>query len=112
VADPVDHLVPYDDHVLVHCPRCDRCATVRYLRGGARLTCTHCGNALTIAWSRGRFDPSPWGSPSLHKYNIGELQFGAPLWLETECCGGKRLWALNERLKGAITHVVAQAAAR
>jgi hypothetical protein len=24
------------------------------------------------------------------------LPFDAPLWLETECCGGNRLWAMNE----------------
>ena len=29
-------------------------------------------------------------------YQHGEPPFGAALWLEAECCGGKRLWALNE----------------
>ena len=29
-------------------------------------------------------------------YEHGEPPFGAALWLEAECCGGKRLWALNE----------------
>jgi hypothetical protein len=29
-------------------------------------------------------------------YDRGEPPFGAALWLEAECCGGKRLWALNE----------------
>jgi hypothetical protein len=28
-------------------------------------------------------------------YNDETPPFDAPLWLETECCGGKRLWALN-----------------
>jgi hypothetical protein len=107
MPEGADRLVEYDDHVLVHCPRCDQCATVRYLRGGARLTCTHCGNALTMARSRGRFDPSPWGSPSLYHYNTGERPFGASLWLETECYGGNRLWAVNESHLGYIRAFVA-----
>ena len=32
----------------------------------------------------------------MEAYNHGQLPFKARLWLETECCGGKRLWALNE----------------
>ena len=34
---------------------------------------------------------------TLEAYDADWLPFGARLWLETECCGGKRLWALNER---------------
>jgi hypothetical protein len=33
---------------------------------------------------------------SLTTYHSGVPPFDARLWLETECCGGKRLWALNE----------------
>jgi hypothetical protein len=33
----------------------------------------------------------------LRAYNEGHPPFGAALWLETECCGRNRLWALNER---------------
>jgi len=34
---------------------------------------------------------------ALAVYDSGNTLFGAGLWLETECCGGRRLWALNER---------------
>jgi hypothetical protein len=33
--------------------------------------------------------------------------FDARLWLETECCGGHRLWALNERHLDYLTAFVA-----
>jgi hypothetical protein len=49
----------------------------------------------SIPQPRRRFDQRP--VPSLEAYNEARAPFGAPLWLETECCGGKRLWALNER---------------
>jgi len=29
-------------------------------------------------------------------YAIGANPFGAALWLDAECCGGERIWALNE----------------
>ena len=29
-------------------------------------------------------------------YAYGTPPFGANLWLEADCCGGERLWALNE----------------
>ena len=32
---------------------------------------------------------------ALETYDAGAPPFGARLWLEAECCGGKRLWALN-----------------
>jgi hypothetical protein len=33
---------------------------------------------------------------SLERYNARDEPFDARLWVETECCGGERLWALNE----------------
>lgn len=85
----------YDAYRLVHCPACDRRAVVRHHRGGLRLTCEHCGHAGTEAPSRRHFDPGP--DASLEAYSDGRLPFNARLWLETQCCGGNRLWALNER---------------
>jgi hypothetical protein len=32
---------------------------------------------------------------SFSTYDAGVPPFEARLWLEIECCGGKRLWALN-----------------
>jgi hypothetical protein len=54
-----------------------------------RLTCPQCGLVRDAGL------PGPlW---ALHVYASGNSMFGGErLWLETECCGGKRLWALNE----------------
>jgi hypothetical protein len=81
--------------VLVQCPRCSECARVSYVGDDVRLTCTHCGHADSIPKPRRHFEGRP--TPSLRAYNEGHPPFGAPLWLETECCGGNRLWALNGR---------------
>lgn len=45
---------------------------------------------------------------SLETYNAGEPPFGAALWLETECCGGNRLWALNESHLEYLANYVAK----
>ena len=40
----------------------------------------------------------PWSpSAELLVARDGNDHLGARLWLETECCGGHRLWALNEQ---------------
>lgn len=57
--------------------------------GRTRLTCGRCGLARgaptghRIAWS------------AIGEDGREEL-FGTRLWLTTECCGGRLLWALNE----------------
>lgn len=94
-VDRVDPAAAYDDDVLVHCPKCDRRAAVRRHGGDLRLTCGHCGYAATPPQSRRHFEPRP--DASLEAYNEGRLPFDARLWLETVCCGGNRIWALNER---------------
>jgi hypothetical protein len=73
-ADPVGRLTHRDPYDLVHCPACDRRATIRYDPPDTRLTCGCCGYA-----------------------KAGLSVPDARLWLETECCGGHRLWAWNER---------------
>lgn len=84
------------DSALVHCPTCDRQATVRTHADGLRLTCIHCGHSQQTRPPRHHWE---WGGPSgitFERYEKGDPPFDARLWLETECCGGKRLWALNE----------------
>jgi hypothetical protein len=41
-------------------------------------------------------------------YERDEPPFGARLWLEAECCGGNRLWALNERHLAYLADYVAE----
>ena len=41
-------------------------------------------------------------------YAYAEPPFGAALWLVTECCGGNRLWALNERHLEYLADYVAE----
>jgi len=80
------------DHVLVHCPKCDARATIQARSGPVRLTCAACG--YTKEW------PHQYRltrSSALAVYNSGNTILEARLWLETHCCGGHRLWALNER---------------
>lgn len=76
------------DIVYVRCPRCQRRASIHTREGATQLACPHCGhsaaeNSVTIHFST--------------YAHADDIPFGAPLWLETECCGGNRLWAMNER---------------
>jgi hypothetical protein len=80
------------DHVLVHCPKCDARATIHAHIGPVRITCAACGFTKD---SPRRYSLTRRGL--LEDYNRGRTLFDAPLWLETTCCGGRRLWALNER---------------
>jgi hypothetical protein len=86
---------PVLDHALVHCPSCRGRATVYRHEEGVRLACPACGHSRTAPWSRRHYDPGPT-LPAPENYDAGYLPFDAPLWLETECCGGNRLWAMNE----------------
>lgn len=95
------------DLALVHCPSCNEKAEVRSHDGGLRLTCAHCGHSQTSEPPKRHFDPPP-PNLSLFSYNVGRLPFNAPLWLETECCGGNRLWALNERHLDYLAQYVAE----
>jgi hypothetical protein len=90
---------PYD-YVLVHCPKCDDRATIDGRSGTMRLTCTQCGLV------RDARVPGP--RSALRVYGSGNSIFGAPLWLETECCGGNRLWALNEEHLDYLTAFVGE----
>lgn len=88
----VEPAAPYDDHVLVHCPRCNEKAMIHGRMGTVRLTCPTC------AFVQATQLPGPVSSGSwLERYNEGEAMFGESLWLETTCCGERRLWALNSR---------------
>ena len=80
---------------LVHCPSCDGQAKVRPHNGGLRLSCFDCGHSAAAVPPRRHYERRP--NMSLSAYDSSTPPFGAPLWLETECCGGKRLWALNEQ---------------
>jgi hypothetical protein len=85
----------FADRVLVECPGCGGCATVRLhaleeerragpLRASqeARLTCTRCGrNERRTAFVRRLHGPA-------------DTVFGLPVWLRTPCCG-HTLWAYN-----------------
>ena len=86
---------PVLDHALVHCPSCRGRATVYRGEDGIRLACSVCGHSRTAPWRRRHYERGPLDlSPK--NYNYGYLPFNAPLWLDTECCGGNRLWAMNE----------------
>ena len=95
VAVEVPPDAAFDDHVLVHCPSCNARARVDSRSGFSRVTCPSCG---FVKESQPRSAASrPINQLSaLAVYNSGNTLFGAPLWLETECCGGRRLWALSE----------------
>ena len=84
------------DHVLVHCPRCTKRSTIDRRSGVLRITCLACG---FINEERGQRPEETRLSRrwALNVYNSGDTLFGARLWLETNCCGGHRLWALNAR---------------
>jgi hypothetical protein len=91
----LSRVYPTLDHALVHCPACDGRATVYQGEDGIRLACPACGHSRTAPWSRRHYESGPTG-PCLENYDSGHLPFDARLWLETECCGGERLWAINE----------------
>jgi ribosomal protein S27AE len=72
------HQYDFLDEILVRCPRCGARVVVR----GGRLACGGC--ALVQDWGRSvALGPEP--------------HLGVGLWLQAPCCGGKTLWALNER---------------
>lgn len=89
--------------ILVHCPRCNKCAQVilhdnsrgegetgkarsthwtNVMFGTRRLVCTHCG--FTKDWQRNTVGGRP----------LEDGYFHQPLWLQTPCCG-ETLWAYN-----------------
>jgi hypothetical protein len=84
-----------EDIALVRCPSCDARATVHWSEDGLRLACPACGHAKTAPWPRRHYERGP--NMGYDAYEHGDAPFGAALWLEVECCGGNRLWALNER---------------
>ena len=82
---------PFPAHVLVRCPACDARAVIDDRSGTLRLTCAGCG----LVRDTGHSGTGTWST--LRVYASGNWMFGVErLWLETDCCGGKRLWALNE----------------
>jgi hypothetical protein len=104
--------------VLVRCPRCGSRATVAGgERGPVRLTCQACSlvrewdgetrfaageGGVVVRLPRGRGTGS-WLDPETGRLWARELRwptgrdefFGAELWLQSECCGGRLLWARN-----------------
>lgn len=115
--EPVER-VPWRWPVLVRCPRCGSRATVAGRKEApVRLTCQAC--SLVREWDgetrfaarvggevvqlpRGRAT-GQWLDPETGRWWEGELQwpagrdayFGAALWLQSTCCGGRLLWARN-----------------
>jgi hypothetical protein len=117
VQEPVED-VPWRWPVVVRCPRCRSRATVAGGHGApVRLTCGACslvrewdGEALFAAGVGGEVVRLPrargtgqWLDPQTSRLWARELRwpagrdeyFGADLWLQTECCGGRLLWARN-----------------
>jgi ribosomal protein S27AE len=78
------------DEVLVECPRCREQAIVGAAAQAPRMTCGHCGYIVESAAETPRLT---WSSV---RQDGREPAFELRLWLTTECCGGKVLWALNE----------------
>ena len=87
---------------LVHCPRCDGCASVvlrdgrpqkqenvPFVKGSAgpflprRLVCAQCGYV------------KDWDGQEIPMYDPHDWYFRQPLWLQIACCG-EVLWALNK----------------
>src|SRR5690349_11220065 len=90
---PVSKWATFDDHVLVHCPKCDQRASINAPSGFARLTCSSCGYVQETKRKEAIGRISPFNVRAV--YGSRSTLFGARLWLATDCCGGKRLWALN-----------------
>lgn len=95
------YLYEFTDLILVHCPRCDKCARViprdpapwtdakklpyaRLLVAPRRLTCEYCG--YTKDW-----EGKTVGFGAAH-----DPYFAQPLWLQTTC-HAEDLWAFNQR---------------
>ena len=92
-TDPRLTLDAFRDEVLVRCPRCNACATVRLadptrtdLFAPRRFSCLACG--ATKDWA-GKEIGSSGESP------VDDF-FHYPLWLQIPCCG-HTLWAYNLR---------------
>jgi hypothetical protein len=100
--DPLTRLWRFADEILVHCPNCDREASVipdlefaddpRRSPLHRRLSCLRCGH--TDSWTAPRAGigwtiPEPSGPTDPY--------FGLPLWLRANCCGGHVLWAYNAK---------------
>lgn len=94
------------DDVLVTCPSCQGCARVvvtsrtdEWLASWPRrLVCPHC----SLVQERPPRSGSAWGGAT-------DPYFGAPLWLQSPCCGGRVLWAYNERHLSVLrAHVAAK----
>lgn len=86
-AGRVEPAAAYDDHVLVHCPRCDARAVIDAHSGFVRLTCPICGLVKETQPKRAASGPL-YPRSLLAVYNSGNSMFGERLWLETTCCGG------------------------
>ena len=95
------YLYEFSDLILVHCPRCDRCARVvprdkqvwtaedvypytKLLFAPRRLTCEYCGYV------------KEWEGKRVGTVGGNDWYFGQPLWLQTTCAG-EHLWAINQR---------------
>jgi predicted RNA-binding Zn-ribbon protein involved in translation (DUF1610 family) len=92
----LSRVYPVLDHALVHCPSCDGRATVMHREDGTRLACPECGHTKTTTRPRDKPSWLRYRDVTLEAYDADLPPFGARLWLETECCGGNRLWAMNE----------------
>ena len=92
----------FTGEMFVHCPRCDKCATIviwppdardqiKYAVGillaPKRLICKYCGYVKDT-------QPPPWDFNSWW-YSLRDPYFGSSLWLQTSCCG-EVLWAFNK----------------
>jgi hypothetical protein len=100
-VDPLVYLHTLaEEPVHVVCPVCQHRAEVvpwldgeprdRYsIRWPRRLVCRACGHVRN--WpGEARYAGTYWNRPV-------DPFFRQPLWLRAECCGGRNLWAFNER---------------